>query len=88
MFSYENSKQSVLLNRMTAIMLLVRLENLDIPYTLSGHCREQLIYYLSYILTDETRTEQILKIDYEELCRFVDEAESAIKIIKLYRVLT
>lgn len=80
---FKNYK-TLFIDRMTAIMLLVRLENGDIPYPHSKQCREQLVYFLSYILTDEERNEKILKIDYKELIDFVDDIESAIKIIENY----
>lgn len=79
--------ETMYLRRITAIALLVRLENADIPYPHSKHCREQLIYYLTYILIDENRDEEILKIDCKELCDFVDDIESATMIIKHYSVM-
>lgn len=81
-----NSYKPMYLSRMTAIALLVRLGNADIPYPHSKRCREQLIYYLSYILIDEERDEHILKIDYEELCAFVEDIDSAMMIIEHYCV--
>lgn len=79
--------ETMYLRRITAIALLVRLGNADIPYPHSKHCREQLIYYLTYLLADENSEEEILKIDCEELCNFIDDTESAIMIIKHYSVM-
>lgn len=81
-----NYNSTIYLSRTTAITLLVRLENSDIPYPHSKQCREQLIYYLSYILTDEKRDETVLKIDLEELNDFVTDIETAIRIIKCYSI--
>ena len=75
-----NSHETIYLNRVEAIILLVRLENADIPYPHSN----QLIHFLTSILTDEERNENILKIDYEELSEYIDDSDSAIKIIKYY----
>lgn len=82
--SLHSSYKTIFLDRMTAIMLLVRLENGDIPYPHSKQCREQLIYFLAYILTDEERTEKILEVDYDELNKFIDDTETAIRIIENY----
>lgn len=79
-----NSHETIYLNRVEAIILLVRLENADIPYPHSKQCRNQLIHFLTSILTDEERNENILKIDYEELSEYIDDSDSAIKIIKYY----
>lgn len=81
-----NIYKTVFLDRMTAIALLVRLQNGDIPYPHSKRCREQLIYFLSCILTDEDRDESILKIDFEELDMFIDDVDSAFKIIEQYGI--
>ena len=82
-----NSYETIYLNRITAIVLLVRLENADIPYPHSKKCRHQLIHFLASILTDEDRSENILKIDCEELSKYIEDiedSETAIKIMKCY----
>ena len=72
---------------MTAMALLLRLENADIPYPLSKQCRKELVYYLSYILIDEDRNEKILKIDNAELSSFVEDVDSATSLIKNYSIM-
>lgn len=79
-----NSYETIYLNRIKAIILLVRLENADIPYPHSKQCRNQLIHFLASILTDEDRNEKVLQINYEELSEYIDDSEGAIKIIKYY----
>lgn len=78
--------ETIFLNRITAITLLVRLENGDIPYPHSKKCREQLAYFLSYILTDDERNHNILQIDITEVSKFVDDVDSAFRIMKSYGI--
>lgn len=83
----DNFSEIIYLNRMTAMALLLRLENADIPYPLSKQCRKELVYYLSYILIDEDRNEKILKIDNAELSSFVEDVDSATGLIKHYSIM-
>lgn len=78
----DNFSKIIYLNRMTAMALLLRLENADIPYPISKQCRKQLVYYLSYILIDEDRNKEVLEIDYTELGAFVEDLDSATSLIK------
>ncbi len=80
----DNYYKPIYLDRTTAIALLVRLENGDIPYPHSKNCREQLAYFLSYILTDENRNDKILLINFDELSQFVNDVDSAFTIMQSY----
>lgn len=73
------------LSREKAIILLVRLQNADIPYVHSSKCRQQMSLFLAILLTaDEYELDNYFIIKYSDMQRYIEDAETAYKIIKQY----
>lgn len=81
----ENSiGNSIELKRITAIILLVRLQNADIPYPHSKKCREQMCKFLTYLLTDEENDRNYFLIERDDLAKIIEDTDTAYNIIKGY----
>lgn len=75
------------IKKLSATTLLVRLENTDIPYPLTGRCRIKLIEYLSnLLLIEEDIPNDYLVIDYDKLSLNEEDLKTVKNIFECFSI--